>query len=288
MGCNEEMETIQPDKDFTVDNGMLSFKSSETFYKTLSLLDSMSNEEMETWLVDLGFHNSLYFKFKEMKDCGEYFADGSTLTPQDVCDRSFAALLNSEGLLSVGDTISFVQKNVENVITNGDFSMVKKIKESPEKEFENVIKNYPHSNLKASWGQVKLLQYKSTNLFVECEFWLEIWFWTHSSYTEIDLVSGSSPLDLDRVLMDYSLMEGFGRFASDDDGIDPEYVNRFNYNSTGTAWVNSEQIYRCNGQSGWLCSKDVRVNARVRKNGDSTYDSKVFYFNAAQCVYSGF
>ncbi len=289
LGCNKEMETFQPGNDITIENEMLVFKSSEILYKTLGMLDSMSNEEMEAWLVDLGFHNSLYFQFKEMEDCEAYSSDESLLTPNDVRDRSFSALLNCDGLISVGDTLSLVQKNVEHVITNGDLSMIQKIKKNPEKEFGNVIKNYPHTNLKSSFGIGHGCMFYPGNVYyLECEVWLEIWFWTHSSYAEIDLLPVCDDLwDFSRQEMSYSVLHASGQYASDNDGIDPEYTTYSVNNYMYSGYVNQKQIYRKTGQSGWLCAKNIVLSGVVYKKGDSEGVDYNISFPTAWCANSG-
>ncbi len=161
--CNKETIVDKSNEDFSLKNGMLFFKNSSTFFKTIELLDNMTNNQLESWLVENNFDNSLYFKMKEMNECGEYQREGVALTPDDIHDKSFTALLSDEGIVSVGDTISYVTKNVEYVITNGDFSMIDKIKENSDKEYENVIKQYPHSNQKAAYASEKSVEYKRIN-----------------------------------------------------------------------------------------------------------------------------
>lgn len=258
---------------------MLFFKSSLVFYKTIEKLDSMNNTEIEQWLVENKFHNSLYFKMKELEECGDNIDDGFSLAPGDFKDKSFATLLNSNGLISIGDTISYLTKYNEYVITDGDISLVDVLNENPDLQSANIIKHqHKQPNLKSSSGYWRTIPYpydENPELEIRIERWLHIYFWVHSSTVQVELVHKSN--NSKREPMAYCELSASGEFCCTDKdgncGWEPHSTSGSEYNIT----KNERRIFRKTWKSGDLCAKSITIYGSVRKKGNySTGDGGIF------------
>ncbi len=100
--CEKEIDTYDDEslsnEKIIVDNGMLIFKDINAFTKQLEILHSMSEVEQESWLLEIGFSNSLYQKTKDLT-VEEILEEKYVEVP----DRVFSKILNSEGVYVVGN-----------------------------------------------------------------------------------------------------------------------------------------------------------------------------------------
>ena len=278
--CNKDQniepsyDSIETNKAFTIKNDMLFFKSSLVFYKTIEKLDSMNNTEIEQWLVENKFHNSLYFKMKELEECGDNIDDGFSLAPGDIKDKSFATLLNSNGLISIGDTISYLTKYNEYVITDGDISKVQRIKDNPDAKYTNVevlLHNPPTLKGTITYTLYRNYPYKNDipPLYIRIDRRISIYFWTHSSYVKVELVheDGSS-----REIMHECTVNASGEFCSNDKYDNCFYQSASASQTTNERKSNEVRIYRNTGRYGF-CSKNITVNGTVRRQGNNINDN---------------
>ncbi|MBN1181586.1 MAG: hypothetical protein JXB49_04805 [Bacteroidales bacterium] len=273
--CNKE--DLKPtDSGFTIEDGVIYFKNSDVFYETMDLLNPMDNEDIENWLVENKFFNSLYFKLKEMEECGEYVSDELSLTPDNIHDAAFAALLNEDGLISIGDTLSFITKSMEYVITNGDKRLVNAIKKNPDMESEHLIRFDLSPNLKSSYKAILYDEYDSLYT-AECELWVEVWFWKHTSTIEVDMYENSSTNT--RPTMAYCYMSISGDWVSyKDSDTNRDYVHLTYSGSKSNCKEHQYRIYSKGWKGGHCCAKNVEVSASIQKEGDTNSNSVSFSY----------
>jgi len=277
FSCNEDAtfnpvdEVTVSNDDFAIKDGILYFHSSNTFYKTIEKLDTMDVEQLENWLYEIKFYNSLYLKMKELEECTESTNDGFSLVPGDIRDQSFAALLNEHGLISIGDTISYLTKYIEYVITDGDLSMVDRLKENPDMQYANIIKHqHKEPNLKSSWGWSQFADYvyiDSPTLVIKISRWKHIYFWTHTSNIVVELVHDNNINKNES--MGYCSLDATGEFCTNDKYDNCSYQIHTASGTVVNRDKNDKRIYRNTGSYGF-CSRNITVSGEVQREGNDS------------------
>ena len=116
--------------DFKVENGYLNFKSSESYYKTIDLLNSKTKEEILTWCNQYDF-NSLLQSYDE-KELLSIEDEESCKKDFKIENHSVAALFNNADIMMINDTVYTVIDEYIYVIKSGDPTVLDELKKAPE------------------------------------------------------------------------------------------------------------------------------------------------------------
>ena len=122
-----------------VRDGIVFFKNTESFSQTLSLLNSIDDEELEFWEDSLDFDNSLRKGYDISFDTLEDI-DLESSSKLYIPDDALATVVNENGIFVVGNEIHKITNENEYIVQNLDFDKLKQIDDSEVNLPENVTK----------------------------------------------------------------------------------------------------------------------------------------------------
>ena len=112
----------------TVNNGRLVFSSTDAMKETYSLLNTMSKEDVASWSKQYNYSN-LQTVIENIKQQNEGILDSTSKMKYDFIPATMTNLLNDECEMQIGDTIIWVNKNIQYILVRGNEKSLLQLKE---------------------------------------------------------------------------------------------------------------------------------------------------------------